>query len=37
MPLFAPVYLLTGNAVAGYNALLLLSAPLAALGASALA
>ena len=29
MPLFAPVYLLTGNAVAGYNALLLLSAPLA--------
>jgi hypothetical protein len=37
MPFFAPVYLVTGNAVAGYNALLLLSAPLAAFGAFALA
>jgi hypothetical protein len=37
MPLYLPVYLSTGNPVAGYNALLLLSAPLAALGACALA
>lgn len=37
MPIFAPVYLLTGNAVAAYNTLLLLSGPLAGLGACALA
>lgn len=36
VPLYLPVYLLTGNPVAGYNWLLLLSAPLAALGACAL-
>jgi hypothetical protein len=37
LPLFAPVYLLTGNVVAGYNAVMLLSAAFAAFGASALA
>ena len=37
VPLFAPVYLVTGNAVAGYNALLLLSFVLSAGGAFALA
>jgi hypothetical protein len=37
VPLFAPVYLVTGNAVAGYNALLLLSFVLSACGAFALA
>src|SRR5438552_8446389 len=36
-PIFAPVYLVTGNAVAAYNTLLLLSGPLGALGACALA
>lgn len=37
LPLFAPVYLLTGNAVAGYNTVLLLSGALSAFGAFALA
>jgi hypothetical protein len=37
MPLFAPVYWSTGNAVAAYNTVLLLSGPLGALGGFALA
>ncbi|MGH7339783.1 MAG: hypothetical protein ACREKH_04765, partial [Candidatus Rokuibacteriota bacterium] len=37
MPLFAPVYLFTGSAVLGYNTVHLLSGPLGALGACALA
>ena len=37
LPLFAPVYLATGNVVAGYNAVVLLSGALAAFGAAALA
>jgi hypothetical protein len=37
LPLFAPVYLLTGNVVAGYNTVVLFSGALAAFGASALA
>src|SRR6266850_253994 len=37
MPLFAPVYLLTGNAVAAYNTVVLLSGLNGALGACALA
>ena len=32
LPLFAPVYWSTGNVVAGFNTVMLLSAPLAALG-----
>ncbi len=32
LPLFAPVYLVTGNVVAGFNTVMLLSAVLAALG-----
>jgi len=37
LPIFAPVYALTGNAVAGYNAVVLLSGALGAFGAAALA
>src|SRR5262249_24717739 len=37
LPLFAPVYLSTGNVVAGFNTVMLLSAPLAAFGGFALA
>jgi hypothetical protein len=37
LPLFAPAYVLTGNAVAGFNTAMLLSWALAAFGASALA
>ena len=37
LPVFAPVYLTTGNVVAGYNAVVLLSGALAAFGAAALA
>ena len=37
LPLFAPAYVLTGNAVAGYNTVVLLSGALAAFGAAALA
>jgi hypothetical protein len=37
LPLFAPAYLLTGNVVAGYNTVVLLSGAFAAFGASALA
>src|SRR6266545_1239808 len=36
LPLFAPVYLLTGNVVAGFNTVMLLSGALAALGGCAL-
>lgn len=37
LPLFAPVYVLTGSAVAGYNTVALLSGALAAFAAAALA
>lgn len=37
LPLFAPAYVLTRNAVAGFNTVMLLSGALAALGAAALA
>jgi hypothetical protein len=37
MPLFAPVYLFTGNAIAAYNTVVLLSGLLGALGGCALA
>jgi len=37
LPLFAPVYLLTGNVVVGFNTVVVLSAVLAALGGVALA
>jgi hypothetical protein len=37
LPFFAPVYLATGNAVAGYNTVALLSGALSAFGAAALA
>ena len=37
LPLFAPVYLVTGNVVAGFNTVVLLSAVLAAVGGVALA
>jgi hypothetical protein len=37
LPLFAPVYLLTGSVVAGFNTVVLLSGALAALGGFALA
>jgi len=37
LPFFAPAYVLTGNAVAGYNTVVLLSGALAAFSAAALA